>query len=225
MADFDATTGRFVRQSKSWVPFPPAVIEYVTELILTHRDAMNPRQFDVHNVRPAHHYQLDPTSAAFASVAERLNARTRGHPAVDTALEQLEDEDPAYRFTRDHMRRALDRAADLPASDLEEWEQAFFGDTWGYDIVGFIKPDDPIQTYEQYAAAERELYRRPEPDARRSYRVAEVYAVEGVPGLHWVECVGQGQHGRTFHGYVAPFHDALLLTRTPTWRNRRTYAI
>ncbi len=219
--------GRFLRNTGDTIALDHGQISHICHLLRRHAEEMDLRQFDIHRRRPDHHRPLDHDSALFREVEARLNANTRGHPAVETVLNQLAQWNPVYRLTREHMRQALELSRAVTDAEIAAWMHEAFGDTWTYDLQP-VRKGDAWQTYEEYYEHQRCAYAQPEPAAKRGYAVRDVFAIEDVEGLVWVEAreAGPTLKSASFHGYFTPYREAWLPVTTPVVNQfDRTYVV
>ena len=195
-----------------------------------HRGEMDLRQFDVHKRRPDHHVEIPRDSDRFAAIDALVNDTTlvRGHPAMHVAMRQLEQANPAYRLTREHVRQALELCEAVTEDEIMEEIEGDLQDSWSYDIVAYVEPSDPIQTYEQLRESELQALKRPTPAAQRFYRTTQMWEVEGVTGLYLFE----SEEARPRHRvprrlwYHAPFRGVVLDVHLPgCFRDAFTYVI
>lgn len=176
---FSVVDGKFVQTPEDGRCFTSEQVAEIERLLTAHAQDMKLEQFDVHTELPAHYRELNSKSNCFADLQLRCRATGVYDPDFSVALNQMTNEWPAYRLTREFVLSVLARTKSVSAEDRQEWLQEVLEDSWTYDVSP--EPGESFDTF--FEKATRGLL-SPHPAERRDDTRYRIFEIEQLPGLY-----------------------------------------
>lgn len=178
---FDVSDGKFVRNTASGRGFSSEQKLHIEMLLAKHKSNMTLEQFETHKELPTHYVELGSKSNRYADILDRIRTQGIWDPDVSIAFEQLTNEEPAYRLTRDFVLRLLERTTQIPEIDRDAWLNECLMDTWTYDTSSCAKPGE---NFESFYKAEVGKLLIPNGINRRKDTDYRLYQVKGIPDVY-----------------------------------------
>lgn len=179
---FRVSDGQFERTPDDGRCFSEEQKGKIESLLANHKSDMNLEQFKVYKVRPSHYREINSQSNRYHDIVSRLRVHWGFDPDSSVALEQLVREEPAYRLTREFVRRVLERAERITEIEREAWLREDLMDTWTYDVAPYKEPGETFDTFYQQILDQMYV---PTPMHQRNCKKPVVYEIDELPSIYF----------------------------------------
>ena len=163
--------------------FDQKKIREIETILKDHVGEMKLEQFDAYKEQPPHYKELGSKTNRYSDVFHRLRTSGCCDPDFAVALDQLIEEEPAYRLNRDFVRRVLERAGKVSATERDERLHEVLMDSWTYDVEPYAKRGETFEAF--YKKCVNGLM-FPKPMERRQDTEYKIYSIEGLPRIYMV---------------------------------------
>lgn len=144
---------------------------------------MDLKQFDAYREQPKHYQELGAKTNRYSDIFHRLRTSGCCDSSFSVAYEQLRDEEPAYRLTREFVGRILERTHGVSSQNRDKWLHERLKDSWVYDVEPYAKPGETFEAF--YEKSVRGLM-FPKPVERREGTAYRIYQVAELPQIYLV---------------------------------------
>jgi hypothetical protein len=178
---FRVSDGRYDEPPGDGRCFNEEQIREIEAILETRACEMDAKQFDAYKELPSHYKELSAKTNRYSDVFHRLRTKGCCDPNFSVAFEQLRDEQPAYRLTREFVTRILERANNVASQDRDKWLHERLMDSWVYDVEPCAEPSETFEAF--YEKSVRGLM-FPKPAERREGTEYQIYQVVGLPQIY-----------------------------------------
>lgn len=180
---FRVSDGRYDGPTGDGRSFSEDHIQEIEATLASRIREMDLKQFDAYRELPKHYQELGAKTNRYSDIFHRLRSSGCCDPAFSVAYEQLRDEEPAYRLTREFVRRILERVDGVSRQDRDKWLHKRLKDSWVYDVEPYAQPGE---TFEAFCAKIVRGLMFPKPVERREGTEYRIYEVAELPQIYLV---------------------------------------